>query len=41
MAVEAVPESEEWADISFLRLPLPHFSQKTVVFSENTNVSAT
>jgi hypothetical protein len=27
MAEEAVPDRDEWADISFLRLPLPHRSQ--------------
>jgi hypothetical protein len=41
MAPEGVPDREEWAAISFLRLRLPHRSQRTVVFSEKTSTSAT
>jgi hypothetical protein len=41
MAEEAVPDRDEWADISFLRLPLPQRSQQTVIFSEKTSISAT
>ena len=41
MAAEAVPDRDEWADMSFLRLPLPQRSQQTVVFSVKTRISAT
>jgi hypothetical protein len=41
MDEEAVPDRDEWADMSFLRLALPQRSQQTVIFSAETRISAT
>jgi hypothetical protein len=41
MAVEVLPDRDEWADMSFLILPLPQRWQNTVVFSVDIRISAT